>query len=64
MKVVAHLGHSAAKTTLDVDGHVFLDEEDRTKAAVDAALAALDVVVEHELTSAPAPSAPICPYAR
>ena len=40
VKVVqARLGHSSAKTTLDVYGHLFPDEEDRTKAAIDGALA-------------------------
>jgi hypothetical protein len=34
----ARLGHSSAKTTLDVYGHLFPDEEDRTKAAIDGAL--------------------------
>ncbi len=39
VKVVqARLGHSSAKTTLDVYGHLFADEEDRTRAAVDAEL--------------------------
>ncbi|GAC1535032.1 MAG: hypothetical protein NVS3B12_16610 [Acidimicrobiales bacterium] len=32
------LGHSSAKTTLDVYGHLFPDEEDRTRTAVDAML--------------------------
>jgi len=37
VKVVqARLGHSSAKTTLDVYGHLFADEEDRTPAAIDA----------------------------
>jgi integrase len=37
VKVVqARLGHSSAKTTLDVYGHLFADEEDRTRAAIDA----------------------------
>ena len=41
MKVVqARLGHASAKTTLDVYGPLFADEEDRTRAAVDAALGA------------------------
>jgi len=36
VKVVqARLGHSSAKTTLDVYGHLFADEEDRTRAAID-----------------------------
>lgn len=40
VKVVqARLGHSSAKTTLDVYGHLFEDEEDRTRAAIDEALA-------------------------
>lgn len=39
VKVVqARLGHASAKTTLDVYGHLFPDEEDRTRAAVDAEL--------------------------
>ena len=39
VKVVeARLGHASAKTTLDVYGHLFPDEEDRTRAAIDAAL--------------------------
>jgi hypothetical protein len=28
------LGHSSAKTTLDVHGHLFPDEEDRTLQAI------------------------------
>jgi integrase len=36
--VQARLGHASAKTTLDTYGHLFPDEEDRTRAAVDAAL--------------------------
>lgn len=39
MKVVqARLGHASAKTTLDVYGHLSPDEEDRTRAAIDAEL--------------------------
>lgn len=39
VKVVqARLGHASAKTTLDVYGHLFADEEDRTRAAIDAEL--------------------------
>ena len=39
VKVVqSRLGHASAKTTLDTYGHLFPDEEDRTRAAVDAAL--------------------------
>lgn len=35
VKVIqARLGHSSAKTTLDVYGHLFADEEDRTRAAI------------------------------
>jgi integrase len=37
----ARLGHASAKVTLDVYGHLFADEEDRTRAAVDAAWANL-----------------------
>lgn len=37
VKVVqARLGHSSAKTTLDVYGHLSADEEDRTRAAINA----------------------------
>ncbi|HEV2069481.1 MAG TPA: tyrosine-type recombinase/integrase [Acidimicrobiales bacterium] len=36
------LGHTSAKTTLDVYGHLWPDEEDRTRSALDAALAAED----------------------
>lgn len=36
VKVVqARLGHSSAKTTLAIYGHLFTDDEDRTKAAID-----------------------------
>ncbi len=39
VKVIqTRLGHASAKTTLDVYGHLFPDEEDRTRTAVDAAL--------------------------
>jgi len=39
VKVVqARLGHASARTTLDVYGHLFPDEEDRTRAAIDEAL--------------------------
>ena len=39
VKVVqARLGHASAKTTLDVYGHLFADEEDRTRAAIDTEL--------------------------
>jgi integrase len=39
VKVVqSRLGHASATTTLDVYGHLFPDEEDRTRAAVDAVL--------------------------
>jgi integrase len=41
VKVVqTRLGHRSAKTTLDTYGHLFHDEEDRTRQAVDAAFAA------------------------
>jgi len=40
VKVVqARLGHSSAKTTLDVYGHLFPDEEDRTRRAIEDAFA-------------------------
>jgi integrase len=39
VKVIqSRLGHSSAKTTLDVYGHLFPDEQDRTRAAMDDAL--------------------------
>jgi integrase len=39
VKVVqARLGHNSAKTTLDTYGHLFEDEEDRTRDAIDAEL--------------------------
>ena len=41
VKVVqARLGHASAKTTLDVYGHLFPDEEDRTRLALDHELGA------------------------
>lgn len=40
VKVVqTRLGHSSAKTTLDVYGHLFPDEEDRTRRAIEQAFA-------------------------
>jgi integrase len=54
VKVIqARLGHSSAKTTLDVYGHLFADEEDRTRSAVDAALGRVPGISE----AAPASSA-------
>jgi integrase len=42
VKVVqARLGHSSAKTTLDVYGHLFADEDDRTRATIDAEFGSL-----------------------
>jgi integrase len=39
VKVVQRrLGHASAKTTLDIYGHLWPDDEDRTRAAVDAEL--------------------------
>jgi integrase len=39
VKVVqARLGHSSARTTLDTYAHLWPDEEDRTRAAVDELL--------------------------
>ena len=38
IKVVqARLGHASAKVTLDVYGHLFEDEDDRTRQAIDDA---------------------------
>jgi integrase len=34
------LGHASAKTTLDIYSHLVADEEDRTRAAIDAELGA------------------------
>jgi integrase len=33
--VQRRLGHASAKTTLDIYGHLFPDEDDRTRRAVD-----------------------------
>jgi integrase len=50
VKVVqARLGHASAKTTLDVYGHLWPDDENRTRRAVDDAFAAL---VEDQLRTA------------
>jgi integrase len=39
VKVVqSRLGHVSAKTTLDTYGHLFPDEEDRTRDTIDAEL--------------------------
>ena len=39
IKVIQNrLGHASAKTTLDTYGHLFPDEADRTRAALDAEL--------------------------
>jgi integrase len=44
IKVVqTRLGHSSAKTTLDVYGHLFRDEDDRTRQAVEDALSTADI---------------------
>jgi integrase len=43
VKVVqSRLGHASAKTTLDIYGHLFPDEEDRTRAAIDDAFSGVD----------------------
>jgi integrase len=48
VKVVqTRLGHASAKTTLDTYGHLFPDEEDRTRAAVDEAFAAAAASASH-----------------
>jgi integrase len=50
VKVVqARPGHASATTTLDTYGHLFPDEEDRTRDAIDAALA--DVAAPASVTS-------------
>jgi integrase len=39
VKVIqVRLGHASAKTTLEVYGHTFADEEDHRRAAIDAEL--------------------------
>jgi integrase len=39
IKVIqARLGHGSAKMTLDVYGHLFRDEDDRTRQAIEEAL--------------------------
>lgn len=44
IKVVqTRLGHASAKVTLDVYGHLFRDEDDRTRQAVQDALSAADI---------------------
>ena len=44
IKVVqTRLGHSSAKATFDVYGHLFRDEEDRTRQAVEDALSTADI---------------------
>ena len=37
--VQEHLGHASAKVTLDVYGHLMPSDEDRSRRAIDAALA-------------------------
>jgi integrase len=41
--VQARLGHASAKVTLDVYGHLWPDEEDRTRSAIDEILGEGDV---------------------
>jgi len=54
VKVIqARLGHSSAKTTLDVYGHPFADEEDRTRAAIDAELATWSAPNVHQEATSP-----------
>lgn len=38
--VQRRLGHASARTTLDVYGHLWPDDEDATRAAIDAELGA------------------------
>lgn len=50
IKVVQQrLGHSSAKTTLDIYGHLFPDEEDRTRDAIDENLQRLAACTRPEL---------------
>ncbi len=52
VKVVqARLRHASAKTTLDTYGHLWPDSEERTAAAIDAALAARTGHVDHVITN-------------
>jgi len=52
VKVVqARLRHASAKTTLDTYGHLWPDSEERTAAAIDAALAARAGHVDHVTTN-------------
>jgi hypothetical protein len=37
------LGHGSAKVTLDVYGHLFRDEDDRTRQAIGEALTPADI---------------------
>ena len=52
VKVVqARLRHASAKTTLDTYGHLWPDSEERTAAAIDAALAARTRSVDERTTN-------------
>jgi len=51
--IQARLGHSSAKTTLDVYGHLFADEEDRTRAAIDAELGSPSAPDVHQAATLP-----------
>lgn len=54
VKVIqARLGHASAKTSLDTYGHLFPDEEDRTRTAIDLALGAVADTLRTEGTAAP-----------
>jgi integrase len=56
VKVVqTRLGHSSAKTTLDIYGHLFADEEDRTRAAIDAELGVRVIWVSRRWVDDPNP---------
>lgn len=52
IKVVqTRLGHASAKVTLDVYGHLFRDEDDRTRQAIESALSPInsEPAIGHDL---------------
>lgn len=58
VKVIqARLGHSSAKTTLDVYGHLFPDEEDRTRQAMDDLLGDGSTTAAHADDAGSSPTA-------
>lgn len=51
--VQTRLGHASAKITLDVYGHLWPDEEDRTRVAIDAVLSPADIARTQETSQGP-----------